>query len=496
MPNAPISENSAANKEVLPRSLYVTEKDPRASLREMVNAVFSDRFMISLSLIIIPLIILPLVFTLNDTVLVFFEICDWIIIILFVAEYITKLYVAQNRWEHFKSAWHIVDLVIIVLPFIQYLPLIEVTITGSPSLLLRLLRLPRAFAVGSRAIASRRSNSIASQKIENTLPETVIQQVDAECKTQNLSWDELKTHLADVNKHEWVHINYLSEEGFSALSQILGVPEPHFKSSLVDEIYPHIDYVQKVSFIFLQSGKIKYPEFAGNFLTIERSGIIVICDGTKIVTISRHGVDLIDKVLNSMCQRRIDGDFTVPALYAILDHTLNDYRSMLSEIELELIKIGNTHRSKLPRDFLERIYQLDKEVSRLVSNLVHFKDMLSIITSRKVPLEGFDEKAEEAFNVLQEAAGYLNEISHDLIENLRSIINLYINQTSFETNRILKILAVITAISVIPSAISGLMGTNMLDVPYGAFLWQLSFIIAAAMAFVAYTFVKLGWLKT
>jgi Mg2+ and Co2+ transporter CorA len=264
----------------------------------------------------------------------------------------------------------------------------------------------------------------------------------------------------------------------------------------MDEIYPHIDYVQKSSFIFLQSGEVKYPEHAGNYLTISRSGIIVICNGTKIITVSRHSVDFLDEVLSSVQQSKKDGVFVVPVLYGILDHMLSDYRSILSEIELEVLRIGSTQRSKLPRDFLERIYQLDKEVSRLVSNLVHFKDMLSIITSKKVPLEGFDHASEEAFHVLQEGAIYLNEISRDLMGNLHSIIDLYINQTSFETNKILKILAVVTVISVIPSAVGGLIGTNLLDVPYPAYLWQLSLVIGVSMTLVTYTFIKLGWLKT
>jgi Mg2+ and Co2+ transporter CorA len=73
---------------------------------------------------------------------------------------------------------------------------------------------------------------------------------------------------------------------------------------------------------------------------------------------------------------------------------------------------------------------------------------------------------------------------------------LYINQTSFETNKILKILAVVTVISVIPSAVGGLIGTNLLDVPYPAYLWQLSLVIGVSMTLVTYTFIKLGWLKT
>ncbi|MCW4028650.1 MAG: ion transporter [Candidatus Bathyarchaeota archaeon] len=490
------SDTEHSKDSSLPRSLYVPEKDPRANLREIVDSIFSDKFMMALSLILVPMIVVPLFVELNTSVLDFLEICDWIIVLIFVVEYVLKLFLAADRWRHFKSPWHLVDLLIVVLPFAQYMPMVSLSITGSPSLLLRLLRLPRAVAVGGRAVAGRRQgNSIAS---ENPVkgPETVIHQVDSELSVTTLTWEELKTHITDAHHEEWLDIHYISDEGFERLSKILGIAEPHFKSALVDEIYPHIDYVQKSSFIFLQSGQIQYPESAGSYLTISRSGIIVVCNGTKIITVSRHSVDLLDQVICAVQQSQPKDAFVVPVLYKILEHRLDDYKSILGEIELEVLKIGNTPRSKLPKDFLERIYQLDKEVSRLVSNLVHFKDMLSVITSKKVPLEGFDSGSEEAFQVLQEGASYLNELSHDMIDNLRSIIDLYINETSFETNRILKILAVITSISVIPSAISGVIGTNLLDVPYGAYLWQVSFLIGVAMVFVVYTFYKLGWLKT
>jgi Mg2+ and Co2+ transporter CorA len=379
----------------------------------------------------------------------------------------------------------------------QYLPLLDLAIVGSPSLLLRLLRVPRAVAVGGRVIASRRNNDI-TYKQEQIQRQTVILEVSSNLKVDhNLTWDDLKENLAEKDCPEWFDIQYITNEGFNKLSSILNIPETHFKCELVDEIYPHIDYVQKASFIFLQSGNIHYPiENQANYLTISRSGVIVICTGKKIVTVSRHSLGMMDELLEAIKQKNPEDGFVVSALYGILDFMLTDYRSVLSEIEMEIIEIGNTERSRLPKDFLERIYQMEKEVSRLVSNLLHFKDMLTIITSKKVTLEGFDKQSEEAFQVLEQSAGYLNEIAHDTINNLRSIIDLYINQTSFEANKILKILAVITAISVIPSAVSGILGTNLLDTPYGATLWQLTFIITAAMSFVAYAFVKMGWLKS
>ncbi len=502
MPNPDNVRNQNCNEpnptDCLPRSLYVPENDPRANVREMVNAVFPDKFMMVLSLILIPIILLPFIFQLDTAVLEFFDICDGIILTLFIAEYVSKLYCAENRWKHFKAPWHIVDLVIIVLPFIQYLPFIDVAITGSPSLLLRLLRLPRALAVGSRAVASRRTyNNVIADKLEVD-PETVIRQVDSDLKTihNNLTWDELEAHVADRKRQEWIDLHNVSEEGFKRLSSILQISEPHFKSSLMDEIYPHIDYLQKASFIFLQAGKIKYPEHADSYLTISRSGIIVICNQTKIFTVSRHSIDLFGNVLDKVNQTRHNQTFMAPVLYGIFEQMLENYKRILGEIEIEILQISSTPRSKLPKDFLERIYMLDKEVTRLVSNLIHFKDLLGTIITKKVPLEGFDKNAEEAFQVLQDSAVYLNEIAHDSIDNLRSTIDLYINQTSFETNRILKILAVITSIAVIPSAVGGIMGMNILDVPFGFYLWQLCFIIGVSMTFAVYMFYKLGWLKT
>jgi Mg2+ and Co2+ transporter CorA len=466
-------------------------------MRELVYSIFSDKFMIFLSVMVIPIILLPIVTGLPQPVVSFLDVLDWIVIFLFIVEYLSKLYLAENRWQHFKSPWRLLDLIIVVLPFVQFFEL-GLSSAGSYSLLLRLIRLPRALAVGGRAVAGRRSNHHIDSTLPVAEPETIIRQVGSDLTTVqgNLTWEDVKTHLTDSGSPEWIDIHNVSSDGFAKLSEILHVAEPHFKSGLMDEIYPHIDYVQKASFIFLQSGEIKYPEHAGHYLTISRSGMIVICNGQKILTVSRHQYDMLDQVLLSVGRSGTTNSFTVPVLYGILEHMLNDYKAILSEIEIEVIKIGETPRSKLPRDFLERIYQLDREVTRLVSNFVHFKDLLVTIISKKVPLAGFDKSSEESFHVLQEAASYLNEIAIDLTNNLQSIINLYINQTSFETNRILKVLAVITALAVIPSALGGLIGMNLLDSPFGAYLWQVVSMVGIVMAFMGYLFYKLGWLKT
>ena len=95
--------------DALPRSLYVPQVDPRAHAREMVNSVFNDKFMIALSVVILPIILVSYFFRLTPQEQSFLNIVDGVIVILFVVEYVSKLYLAQNRWQHFKSPWHLVQ---------------------------------------------------------------------------------------------------------------------------------------------------------------------------------------------------------------------------------------------------------------------------------------------------------------------------------------------------------------------------------------------------
>jgi Mg2+ and Co2+ transporter CorA len=479
----------------LPRSLYVPKGDPRQDLRDTVNSILSDKFMAFLSIVLIPIIIFPLFINFSAQFLDFFDICDATIVLLFVVEYFSKLYLAKSRWAYFKSPWHLLDLVIVVFSFAQYLPLLGLNIKGSPALLLRLLRLPRALAVTGRVTGSRIRTTPATNAVDEKEPETLIRIVDANGTHTGLTWEALSVHLSS-DEQEWIDIEEVSEKGIRTLSRMLHIPERHFKSTVVDEIFPHIDYVQKASFIFLKSSEIEYPKRANSYMRISQTGLVVICSGTKIITLSPHKLDLFSTVTENPLDRLENATFVVSTLYGILDSTLKVYKSIFSEIELEVVRIGNTPRSKLPKDFLERMYQLNKEVARLVSNLVHFKNLLNILISRKVPLEGFDDSAKEAFNILLDEATFQNEIADDLTENLHSLIELYINQTSFDTNRILKILAVITGVSVIPAAVGGLLGTNLLGLPYQAYLWEVVFMTGVTMAFVTYTFFKLGWLNT
>jgi len=487
-------------ESAFPRSIIVPREDPRRFVRETIDSIFSDRFMAFLAVLLVPIIILEFAVTLSSTAYDFLEICDWTIIILFIVEYVSKLYLAEDRWVHFKSPWHLLDLVIVVIPFVQFLPFFGLKLTGSASLLLRLLRLPRVFAAAGRAASGRERTTtvVAKQEVEQP---TIIRKVEAstlftDTPATVLTWDQVQGDLQN-SQQSWIDIYNISPDGFERLGNLLEIAEPYFKTGIIDEIYPHIDYHQDASFIFLHSGELEYPETSENFLKISRSGFVLICTSSKLISVSRHNIDLLNRLsVSNLKKWAKPGSFLVSVLYAVLDSLLTEYRDLLSKIEIDVIHIGNIPRNKLPPDFLERIYQLTKEVSRQDSNLVHFKDLLGIITTKQLPLAGFDKRAEEQFQLLQDSASYLRELSQGLVENLKSVIELYINQESFETNRVLKILAVVTSVAVIPAVVSGMLGMNVLGQPFETHLWEIALSVAITVAFVIYAFTKLGWLRS
>jgi len=126
---------------------------------------------------------------------------------------------------------------------------------------------------------------------------------------------------------------------------------------------------------------------------------------------------------------------------------------------------------------------------------LHLKEVLTVIMSRRVPLEGFEKSHEELFDILADETVYLHETAQNSKDDLSSLIELHINTTSYQMNRVMRVIAVITCLAVIPSLIGGMLGMNIIGASWPVRLWQVATMTLAAMAGVAYIFYKIGWFK-
>ena len=62
-------------------------------------------------------------------------------------------------------------------------------------------------------------------------------------------------------------------------------------------------------------------------------------------------------------------------------------------------------------------------------------------------------------------------------------------------NRVMKILAVLTALTMVPAIVGGLLGMNLIGNPWPATLLQMVTIVGLVMVLTAWVFFNLGWLK-
>ena len=113
-------------------------------IRNSIDAIFSEGLMIAVSLILIPVLLIPDLVPVPPEVQLVFDTLNGTILVIFILEYAFKLAFAENRWQYARNPWHILDLIIIILPIAGILAGTMQQVTGAFRLLrlLRLIRIP------------------------------------------------------------------------------------------------------------------------------------------------------------------------------------------------------------------------------------------------------------------------------------------------------------------------------------------------------------------
>jgi Mg2+ and Co2+ transporter CorA len=470
-------------------------RDSKQELRKIVNLLLPEGLMIFLAVMMIPIILIPLFVNVPDSVNTLLSILDNTILAIFILEYLLKAFLSPNIWKHIINPWHILDLLIILIALVTLLPMISTRYARS-SLLLRLLRIIRIVAVGGRAVDRRSKLETARVKVETAREEMHIQVVDGRLGNvaDRVPFEKLESYLNNPAQ-TWINLTSVSEDDYGSLNKVLGIPEIILASELVEDSYPHIDYFEHYSIIFARIADVEILQEGPASLRINRSGLLIICKGTNIITMSKNQGDLFELILERARKILHPGEpLAVTVLYTIMKYILDKDRKIISALEQELIDIENTPLKDRPDNFLETTFYLRKEVNQLVPALLHLKEIITSIVSRRVPLEGYNEQYQNIFDTLNDEASYLHETASNARDALLSLIDLHINTTSYETNKVMRIIAVITSLGIIP-ALMGLLGSNIAGNPWDIQLWQVFTLLGIIMVVMLWIFYRLGWLK-
>ncbi|MGB8216875.1 MAG: CorA family divalent cation transporter [Candidatus Methanoperedens sp.] len=457
----------------------------RGKLREPVYRIFTDHLMIVLALVLIPAIFLPFFFTFSQFMLVFFRVLRSAILVLFILEYILKLYVADSRKAYAREPWHIIDLIIVILAATDFIPRIPL---GGIGRAFPLLRVTRIFAVAGRTV----KRAVPLRPVENVTPLASRMKINILTDggiIKDAAKEDIARYIAYLG-HTWLDMQEVSELDIDFISDTLKIPKVVLESKIIKESYPKIDFFNNLTTIFIRDSKLQSdPDIKD--ARILRNNMLISWANNYIVTISSEKSELFDVVRDGLAVK--DDDFIVRILYSIFSRKISDYEEIVRSMEqnitaMEELPVGQIH------PFLENSFYFKKEIQKIHSNLLHFKQVLGIIRTRKI-LPGLRDEYHSLFGILFDESVYLSETSENIRDNLFSLIDLRINTVSVGLNRVMRILAVITSLGLIPSIISGLFGQNLLDSPYHVRLPEVFFLEIFIMSLTAYAFYRRGWLR-
>jgi Mg2+ and Co2+ transporter CorA len=151
--------------------------------------------------------------------------------------------------------------------------------------------------------------------------------------------------------------------------------------------------------------------------------------------------------------------------------------------------------NRFPTNFLSMIYTDQKALSRILSGLHHTIVALQVCCTNIQAVMGVDTPEEGRLRSLIDRCSLLSDNAQHALASFAWMVNFYLNTTSFSLNRVMKILAVITALTMVPVIVGGLLGMNLIDNPWPVTLLQVVAIVGIVMMLTAWVYYNLGWLK-
>ncbi len=480
------------------------EQDTRmARIRSSIEAVFSEGLMIALSLLLIPVIIIPFLIHVPPEGQLVLNTIDGAILAIFILEYVFKLALAEDRRQFFLNPWHILDLFVIAAPIAALIAGSYQMVAGSLRLL-RLLRLTRTAALGTRAYSRRGAGSEMNASAPGSpAPECTVRTLYPAIPEGEGGWTTRE--LRDIpdaasiipasqpdGVMKWYDFTSVQDADLEKIHRLTGVSVSLLKEALKERAFPWARSHRNYAAIYLRIRESRRNPANPKQIIIAWRWILIVSKDHSLLTFSSSAPQTPDLIASEALSAH---ESLTPAeiTYRFFQDALSRIEETLRAIEDELEYTGSLPISEQPASFLPMTFRLKIESVRIHSWLLHTRDVLNSIVTGKVSLHGMEDGSR--FSALFDRASYLYDISDDITENVSSLTDYYFNSTSFQMGRVMKLIAVLSALTIIPTVVGSLLGSNLVGNPWPISLAQMIVIVGMAMLATAWVYYRLGWLK-
>ena len=464
-------------------------------LRAGLDWLLNTKFMGFLAIAAFGMAMQDLIFGASEDVLRVLRVCQIAVFLVFLLEYLEGLITAQNRLKFLVSPSRILDLIILLTVLASFLPQIEDQFVNAQALqVVRIIPVLLFGYFGTREITLQMSVLEEKQEI-----------VQAEYFRLNLeerqhlrapvSQSELLFWLSDLDRSGfYVCRGPLTQELAKALSSN-SIPASLLANALSESSFPRSI---QVSGLFLFSAAMPYvTPREGQLPLIARARFVAVFTAKSILLINVGGIPLSDELCSKIDELTsfAQAPMAFRTMAALFSMVMEHYEATAAELEQALRSIELKPLKKRSDDIYQEVYSLRRNLTSMKSDLWRIRHLLEAIEHgrKKTVFNTSDEK--DFFALLAHTADYLYETFEQLEDNASALLDLRISMVSFEMNRFMGLLAVITVLGLIPTTISGFLGMNVEGTNFPVTLANVAFIATMLVVLALYLLRDTGLLK-
>ncbi|WP_071459608.1 magnesium/cobalt transporter CorA [Bacillus massilinigeriensis] len=251
---------------------------------------------------------------------------------------------------------------------------------------------------------------------------------------------------------------------------------------------PKLDYYNEQTFFVIHRLNQK---------TLEKEEIDIFLGDSYIVTFHYHHSAEIQEVRSRLLQSNSLNKWNPDlVLYHLLDKVVDNYFPIVYQFEDTLNELEENSSGKSMEELLDQLFDIRHDLLSFRHTVVPMRDLVyRMLNSHRLTSV---LKQLEYFHDIHDHLLKLNEMTDSNRELTTDIRDSYLSMNAHETNRVMKVLTVITTIFMPLTFIAGIYGMNFKNMPelewkYGYFL---ALLIMGSIGIVMYSyFNKKGWFK-
>ncbi len=470
--------------------------EPRAASRIMiwtrVAGLLNETAMGFFALTAALTALAPLVLGLGTEQQRVLDLLDWPIVAIFALELICKYCLSTDRTAFFRDPWRWLDILIVLAPLVSLLPAVSDQLRSAPAL--RLIRLARAMLLGARSgeVLKRSSRGEPSPPEDEGFQITGIV-ADHLDQVAAMGWSEFVERLSDPAE-EWFHLGGLDRSEFPEVAAQLRVPELMLASKLLDASYPRIDLFEGQTILFLGYPAMRSHTGSPSHDT-KRAGLLVVGSSQNLVSMSSERLDLGLHVAPLIREAPVQAPFLVRVMHALMKHVVSRYDRTLEVLDEDFHSFEVQSPEHTKPEFFQGAFRLRRELTALKGDLDNVRKILQAIPAGKIALSGFSNAHQTMFTLLADEVGEFHQRAEALATDTGSLIELHMNVASFEMNKVMRLLALVTMLALFPSVVGGLLGMNVEGNPWPTSLSTIAYLVGSGMFLSVYVFWAKGWFK-